>query len=1229
MKSKVTRLALQVLCVVLLFASKSNAHKQHVHQYIAREAYLLLKSTLGGVDIPDMAAHLGPLEDPAYIGTRQWEKPYITTGAWREDAEDVVFGLRDFVDPFADGALISISHFWDADNGDESQNVFRYSWHGITGEIGPYPNAFQKMKKYAIPNRSWILKWLDGNHGHVSTFDLYGGGTINYTWFDQIGFEYISLPDLYKTGQAWVVGYYDDQGQWIDHNVRPDILPRHVVLGGGPGSYREKLVWEILGRMCHLLADMSCPAHAHRDEHGLDPDSYEDWAGGLSRPYLVWNAQNVGNYIENPYAFAQTDEDRLHYLMYPIQEISDHFGSNGPYDGEGNDFVGGNPRSYEASILNSIVPTLGAPTSQSGPFTTENLTNILNKTFPRTIRATAGLLYWFAIECELLKRVTVANDFAGGRLRIDGVTINDVPIGGISCGWFNNSWHNLFSENGQHVGNYTREFQRWQKDGVDQGSSNPREIQVTADAQWKAISKRWFDVTLNQALYFEEGGSGATYKVNNTNVGQSWVGHDVVLEGSSVLLEAIPPNFEWAFTGWSDGNTANPRTIIPTNHLSLHAVYKLHLGSSSANALAQNTQRKIVRDSGNRYHMVYESRDQIWYAQSTNNGATWSQDRQLTFEGGLWSKPSVAIMPASSITSERLFVVMEAAEEVYFSGEQSVWHCELDLEGNFISPLDYVAEAYWYNYNESAHGPVVGVARFSSPLLQPGEESGEEVGGGESVYYYPMVLWYDPSEGAVRAKVKKYGSIFTWSGTTNLLPGATDYTIAPLSEVDGTWDIAYVSNNTLHYSPVVVVQPGFPQLLAVEYVAEGTLSANVEHPSIARVGGTVGISWDLNAWEFVSGAVQYAQRVEPERWSSPVGWMPVLGWYRLSSLAARNNHAQVTIAWQNEATSLFYVQGAVDGWGTPSFLRAGVHPTMSVGFTDAQSEVALSRGVASPYSVQPDVISYSGDELQRMGPHSVSTSGRGGVLHLPQGSMRVAVLRARVDDTPLEFAAVSDTTKPRSLSEFRTALTTLPLAGTGTLQVQLMFGTDGRVPQGMRLRVVVQDAATGEVLTALRTLGNAEDTLVTLRVALNYGNRPVALSVQPIGVGLVRRFALERWYVVDEESRKPLAKGAETEASLSQLPTEFAVHPNYPNPFNPTTTIKYDLPEDSHVSLVIYDVLGRKVAELESGVKEAGYHSTTWNASSVASGVYFARFAATDASGHVRLNSVTKLLLTK
>jgi hypothetical protein len=78
----------------------------------------------------------------------------------------------------------------------------------------------------------------------------------------------------------------------------------------------------------------------------------------------------------------------------------------------------------------------------------------------------------------------------------------------------------------------------------------------------------------------------------------------------------------------------------------------------------------------------------------------------------------------------------------------------------------------------------------------------------------------------------------------------------------------------------------------------------------------------------------------------------------------------------------------------------------------------------------------------------------------------------------------------------------------------------------------------------------------------------------------------------------------------SELPTEFSLQQNYPNPFNPSTTIKYQLPMTSAVTLKVYDLLGREVATLVNARQSAGQYSVQWNASKSSSGVYFYRLQA-------------------
>jgi hypothetical protein len=76
------------------------------------------------------------------------------------------------------------------------------------------------------------------------------------------------------------------------------------------------------------------------------------------------------------------------------------------------------------------------------------------------------------------------------------------------------------------------------------------------------------------------------------------------------------------------------------------------------------------------------------------------------------------------------------------------------------------------------------------------------------------------------------------------------------------------------------------------------------------------------------------------------------------------------------------------------------------------------------------------------------------------------------------------------------------------------------------------------------------------------------------------------------------------------IPKEYDLSQNYPNPFNPTTTINYQLPSKSHVTLKIYDILGNLVKVLVDGEKNPGYYQVTWNGTGIASGVYFYRLVS-------------------
>ena len=82
------------------------------------------------------------------------------------------------------------------------------------------------------------------------------------------------------------------------------------------------------------------------------------------------------------------------------------------------------------------------------------------------------------------------------------------------------------------------------------------------------------------------------------------------------------------------------------------------------------------------------------------------------------------------------------------------------------------------------------------------------------------------------------------------------------------------------------------------------------------------------------------------------------------------------------------------------------------------------------------------------------------------------------------------------------------------------------------------------------------------------------------------------------------------EEQTSEVPTEFLLSQNWPNPFNPSTKIKYSIPQSSQVQIKVFDVLGNEIETLVNEEKPAGTYEITWNAANLPSGVYFYQLKA-------------------
>ncbi len=138
--------------------------------------------------------------------------------------------------------------------------------------------------------------------------------------------------------------------------------------------------------------------------------------------------------------------------------------------------------------------------------------------------------------------------------------------------------------------------------------------------------------------------------------------------------------------------------------------------------------------------------------------------------------------------------------------------------------------------------------------------------------------------------------------------------------------------------------------------------------------------------------------------------------------------------------------------------------------------------------------------------------------------------------------------------------------------------------------------------------GATASSYTQFSVPLTYGSEQVPDSCL-IQIFIVNQGAVHvgSTFLVDDLSLGGTATSIEAQR---EVPAKFSLSQNYPNPFNPSTTISYDLPLRSHVSLAVYNTLGQQLVQLVNEEVETGHHEVKFDAAGLSSGVYFYRLEA-------------------
>ncbi len=1238
---KSTTKTLVIVLLSAMCASVGEAHKEWVHQYQVKQAYLLLQNQMGQA-IPQMSQFVGlNVNGP---GELRWRTRSIVGGAWREDLEDVVWGIGSAPPPeIPCGLDPSSTHFWDADAGENS--TIEIPWPG--NACGGIPNAYQKVLRLLWPSTygQWHV-YYQTDSPMQWVINRVGGGTYTipnlYQSTGAIGIAYNSLVEFYQTGNAWVVGYVGINGDWVT-SAEDYRLPFLANFGQ---YYRDEIVWEALGRVAHLIGDMSVPAHVHNDIHPCQAvffpliisngDDYELWMGGspnvgevcnatqstfAAQNYTWQDALNQGGLID-----VVGKQNPARYLIYSTNQVADHYGSLAAVEwGQDNPMWRPGDASYNLnhggdhySELQTLLGTMGNPVTSSSDYAL-NKAAIAEKGFVFSIRAIAGLLHWFAVETNLINRITVKNEFEGGQVKLNTQSYSS----GQSFSFVNGTSIDLSNTTPQGYGGYQRHFYLWEKvnlGGAVESSSDQLTWSTSTNGQhtYKAKFRKEFDVRLLSAQYVETGGAGGQYRINNGNPVSTWTGTFIENVSSSLSLEAVPPA-GWEFGYWSDGSTSKLRQPwVPSDHTDLYAVFKKLLFSTSSTATASNSQRKIVT-YGTTTHMVYESGGSIWHTKTTD-GTNWSSEFPVHISSAA-KNPSIEVTQNTDV-----HIVWEEAAPG--NPTTSIIKYKVSQTGGDSWPIGFI-------------------------LIGSGPSPATPVVAGN---LYVTVVW----KGAT-CLYARYSPLHTQSGTSGAL-----YPMPIANTTATSRDFSVGENN---YG------------IHIAFINGAVNAGHVYYERYSADYADCGIPFCMTLKEHKSLTLNH-------------GW--IHGCERTSIVTDRE--AQLWITWDGigfdgeywspeEVRHLFHTHRTGIGSFGPNYgivYGSNSHsPVFGIDNRFGASTVNM-MWVYEPSQIIWNWQPFGGGKMPTMvpytfpsteyPPYAMWTAASG-----PPHQIIVVPIQGEILAPVIGGNEINSMRYPRGATISRQAAVWLDSLefgsfGKGSVSGYLLANYEGFdvIRGGQRSRIPFRqdtsgydewlgssslllpanaDTLSGEfritlrgfrindpnvtldipVISTLISEGNSQHEMKTIRLGdlARIGSRDTVVRSRmsvPVSSLRNRSVRVRQRIIGQSNSRSPywseIAKVTPSDQSLDKvkdrasqsqtrdIPTSYGLHQNYPNPFNPATTIRFDITDDSHVSLKIFDMVGREVCSIVDDNRKAGSYEVSVDGAKLASGVYVYKITA-------------------
>ena len=686
---------------------------------------------------------------------------------------------------------------------------------------------------------------------------------------------------------------------------------------------------------------------------------------------------------------------------------------------------------------------------------------------------------------------------------------------------------------------------------------------------------------------------------------------DYVLETNSIEIEApsqdITVNSKtvtYNFLEWEDGNSTNPRTRTPNDHFNVTSKYKGHLVSNNSIATGYNNGRRVAVDDFGNIHMVYVDNGAIWYTYSTNGGTTWQPELRLSNRFGNNSQPSICIEGTSPY---KISVVWQVYDGNYY---HTNWRTKVSGSwGAEISSSDF-------ELGSSVAANPVAIYRGYLYMVR-------KVDGGLALYHIDDTT---------------YDLLDQLPGTNNNSKNPS--ISAPVYYPSGLLHMVWEDNNKIYYTKYTIGS-GFSSREEVSVTYSG-IYVN-EHPSIScGLDGKVNVSWDAFNVYYNANVLLHRQRTSSQWLSLNEVYYsysditrPSIGSYTNSSYSSWFNVAfNFYTSGQKYVRLIQYQNGS---WVWPGLYDAGYYPALP-DRADEQIVAWTENTTAQPYFIKRESFPLAGSmskvsvtdatkefEIKyRREVHDLTKSEKANLA----GHLEMALGDIRLHSTSGTQAISFDTASGISFLQSESFKVTKDMD-------YLTFRIKSHLPDSSRFfnnklplfQVNLLEASNKNNLVRIRQtesdiFNSAFSWQDSLIIDLKpYAGKELILQMKNNFNNSSKPFCIN----VSEfypDGNYSLAK-KNSAFSRQFIPQDFKLHESYPNPFNPTATIVFDLPDAQNVNLEVYNVRGQKIATLVNGFKDSGRHQITFDGTGLASGIYIYRIQTS------KYSAVKRMLLLK